>query len=139
MAGAELLLQIVLCTLAMELATVFCRFILGWQSTRDTAATIGRLTGGIRIHHGYFGVGLLAAAPLYWSTLAIASWVVVGGAALVLSDLIHHFLVLWPITGRHEFDLVYPRTEGSFVDDQRSLDLLADGAGRLAESVDGGR
>ena len=37
-----------------------------------------------------------------------AAWMVIVGLALIKSDLIHHFLVLWPITGRHEFDLVYP-------------------------------
>jgi hypothetical protein len=28
---------------------------------------------------------------------------------LVISDIIHHFLVLWPVTGSPEFDLRYPR------------------------------
>ena len=30
------------------------------------------------------------------------------GAALFLSDMVHHFLVLWPVTGSPQFDLVYP-------------------------------
>jgi len=28
---------------------------------------------------------------------------------LFLSDIVHHFLVLWPITGNPEFDLFYPK------------------------------
>lgn len=32
----------------------------------------------------------------------------VVGVGLLSSDLIHHFLVLWPMTGSPDFDLVYP-------------------------------
>lgn len=35
-------------------------------------------------------------------------WVLRVGAALILSDLAHHFLVLWPIAGDPHFDWVYP-------------------------------
>jgi hypothetical protein len=27
---------------------------------------------------------------------------------LIFSDLAHHFIVLWPITGSPEFDIIYP-------------------------------
>ena len=36
-------------------------------------------------------------------------WSVIVGAALVISDLVHHFLVLWPVTGNPQFQLFYPR------------------------------
>lgn len=96
-------------TVAVELICVVFRFGLGKDSTTSTASTIGVLTMGIRIHHGYIGalmvpVGIAAdAGPNSWGR-----WVLVVGAALFASDLIHHFLVLWPITGSPDFDWVYP-------------------------------
>jgi len=90
-------------TALIEGFTVLLRFGLHLEATRDTASTLGRLTGGMRIHHGYFGllVILIAAAVL-------RRWLVVVGIALVCSDLVHHFLVLWPIVGSPEFYLFYP-------------------------------
>ena len=35
-------------------------------------------------------------------------WMMTIGLAMIVSDLMHHFLVLWPITGDPKFDLVYP-------------------------------
>jgi hypothetical protein len=92
----------------VELLTVFARFGLGLESTRDTSA-VSSLTFGIRVHHGYFGV-LLAAAALSWpwGRPGIRNLMLMLGAALVASDLVHHFLVLWPITGSPQFDLFYP-------------------------------
>ena len=97
----------------IEGITCLLRFGLGLESTRDTASTVGRLTFGIRIHHGYVGLLIVVAAVIVmrrrpgwsaWARLAIAV-----GIALVASDLIHHFLVLWPVTGSPQFHLVYPR------------------------------
>ena len=39
---------------------------------------------------------------------ALRSWMLRVGAALLLSDVTHHFLVIWPITGHHDFDVTYP-------------------------------
>lgn len=102
-----MLLTVGTITLGMEVLAVLCRFVLGLESTRDTEF-LGDWTFGIRIHHGYVGLLLLLAAwllpqPKSWRNLAI-----VIGASLALSDLVHHFLVLWPLTGSPEFDLVYP-------------------------------
>ncbi len=90
----------------IEGITVLLRFGLRLESTRDTASTIGNFTLGLRIHHGYVGVLLL---PLGWCFplgLRHALWIVAFG--LIFSDLAHHFLVLWPIEGSPQFDLVYP-------------------------------
>ncbi|HBE71421.1 MAG TPA: hypothetical protein DDW52_25020 [Planctomycetaceae bacterium] len=38
-----------------------------------------------------------------WTDVAL-----VVGLALLASDVIHHFLVLWPVTGSPQFDFVYP-------------------------------
>jgi len=103
-AGTRIRLGIVL---ALIMEAVTCLFRLGFdrQSTRDTA-WLAAWTGGIRIHHGYVGVLLLLVA-----ILPLRRWVrgalIVIGIALVLSDAMHHVLVLWPVTGSPEFDLRY--------------------------------
>jgi len=96
-----------LLALAIEAVTVFFRFGLGWESTRDTASTVGALTGGIRIHHGYVGLLLILVASAF-RRHPKARWLLILGLGLAASDLIHHFLVLWPIVGSPQFDLVYP-------------------------------
>ncbi|GAF69592.1 unnamed protein product, partial [marine sediment metagenome] len=102
------LLAVVL-TIAIECGTILFRFGFGWKSQEVTVSTVGRLTGGIRIHHGYIGV-LLAIAALGLGRYheAAGGRLLVLGIALLCSDLIHHFLVLWPVTGNPEFYLVYP-------------------------------
>jgi hypothetical protein len=90
----------------IEAFTVALRFGLGLSSTRDTASSIGMLTLGLRVHHGYIGLLLL---PLGWCFplgLRHALWII--GIGLIFSDLAHHYLVLWPIAGTPQFDLIYP-------------------------------
>jgi hypothetical protein len=65
-----------------EALTLFSRFGLAFESQRDTAP-LRHVTFGVRIHHGYIGI------------------------ALLFSDLFHHFAVLWPVTGTHQFFLLY--------------------------------
>jgi hypothetical protein len=88
-----------------EAITVGFRFGLNLQSTRDTAA-IGGWTFGLRVHHGYIGLFLLPLAWCFPRGIRHALWVI--GIGLIFSDLAHHFLVLWPITGSHQFDFIYP-------------------------------
>ena len=102
-------------TIIFELVTILFRFGFKLQATRDTAKYIARWSLGLRIHHGYWGVPLLVLGMLGLG-LSIgpglaAAWLTIIGLALIKSDLMHHFLVLWPITGSHDFDLVYPDRE----------------------------
>ena len=94
-------------TFAVELLTVFFRFGLGLRSGARPSR-IGRLTRGVRIHHGYIGVALLAGAALFGSASVAGTALFFAGIALAFSDMIHHFLVLWPLTGAPEFHLRYP-------------------------------
>ncbi len=94
-------------TILIEILTIILRFVWGYRSAENTLF-IAKLTGGIRIHHLYlglflFGFVLVPNLPIFFEDLFI-----VMGAGLVFSDLIHHFLVLWPLTGSPEFDLTYP-------------------------------
>jgi hypothetical protein len=105
------LIRTVLLTVLFEGITVLCRFGLNLESTRDTASTVGVITAGIRIHHSY--LGLLLAGIAFWGLKTkpdIARWVLAIGVALVCSDVIHHFMVLWLVTGSPAFDLFYPRS-----------------------------
>ncbi|HSH05866.1 MAG TPA: hypothetical protein VLL52_25340 [Anaerolineae bacterium] len=112
MSKRKLLFWALFFTLFFEFVTIFARFGLGLQSTRDTATTIGLITRGIRIHHGYIGLLIIL-----WSLMRRGRKFIgpithhhgrIFGIALLASDLIHHFLILWPIEGHHQFDLFYP-------------------------------
>ena len=103
----------IILTVVIELFTIAMRYVLGLQSTRDSASIIGPWTFGLRIHHGYVGILLLIGAFLVRDRAAkLARNLIVWGAALVLSDAIHHFLVLWPIEGSPEFDIWYRTSPG---------------------------
>jgi hypothetical protein len=105
----RVLLWTALLAAAIEGVTLLFRFGFHLQATRDTASTVGVLTGGLRIHHGYFGLlALPVAAALWRAARPLAQRVLILGLALILSDLAHHFLLLWPIVGDPEFHLVYP-------------------------------
>lgn len=94
---------------ALEALTLLLRFGARLESSRDTASTIGVLTFGIRIHHGYLGLLALGVGWLLCRRApGWARWLLIAGIGLVLSDAIHHFLVLWPILGDPQFHLVYP-------------------------------
>jgi hypothetical protein len=97
-----------LLAVSIEAFTIWARYGLGLASTRDTPS-VGRLTFGIRIHHGYVGVALATAAACLGQQPGLRNFLLMIALGLILSDLMHHFLVLWPLTGSPEFDLVYPR------------------------------
>ena len=95
-------------TVIFESVTCLLRFGLRLESTRDTASTIGVLTFGLRIHHSYIGIALIPLAMLAESRWPqISRHLLMIGMALVLSDLIHHFIVLWYFVGSPQFDLFY--------------------------------
>lgn len=95
-------------TVVIELLCILARFGLGFESTVSTASTIGVLTFGLRIHHGYVGALLIVLTWLLRLPSEWLRWFQIIGLALFVSDLVHHFFVLWPLTGSPQFDLVYP-------------------------------
>jgi hypothetical protein len=110
MTARRTILWSALLAILVEMVTLLFRFGFGLQATRDTASSVGMLTGGVRIHHGYFGVVLILVAATLWRGKGHAArWMLVLGIALLASDLIHHFAVLWPLTGTPEFNLTYLR------------------------------
>ncbi|MCA9066202.1 MAG: hypothetical protein KDA96_24210 [Planctomycetaceae bacterium] len=106
--GRVLIIRTACLTFAIELLTCLLRFGARLESTRDTASTIGVLTGGLRIHHSYAGVALLLPALLLESRQPrLSAWLTAIGLGLFFSDLIHHFVVLWIVVGNPQFDLFY--------------------------------
>jgi hypothetical protein len=103
----RILLLGLFCAVLIEAITVVLRFGLRLESTRDTGV-IGRFTFGLRIHHGYIGL-LLAPIALCIPNRSVRNLLLILAIGLVLSDSFHHFLVLWPLTGSPQFDLVYPQ------------------------------
>ena len=100
----------VVLTALMEGFTIFMRYGMKMESTRDTASTIGKLTFGVRIHHGYVGLVMLIIFYIWLKEKpGIVQWIAPIGFALVFSDFIQHFLVLWPIEGSPQFHWVYPK------------------------------
>ncbi|MGB0908593.1 MAG: hypothetical protein ACPGVT_13980 [Maricaulaceae bacterium] len=102
-----------LSTAIIEAVTLLFRFGLKMESTRDTGF-MKVLTFGFRIHHGYVGVVILLLCLLLRKRLLGKKmrkcFTLLCGLAigLIASDLIHHFLVLWPLTGDPQFHLRYP-------------------------------
>ena len=93
----------------IEAVTVVLRFVFRLEASRDTASTVGRLSGRARMHHGYFGLlAILIAATVLRRRPLPGRWLLMVGIALVLSDLVHHFLILWPIVGSPQFHFLYP-------------------------------
>lgn len=101
-------IAIAVITLLMEVFTCFLRFNLGWKARRDTRF-LAPFTFGLRIHHGYVGLAILAVCWFISGESAVRTWALWIGAGLFVSDVVHHFLVLWPIVGSPEFDVFYPK------------------------------
>ncbi|HRR31496.1 MAG TPA: hypothetical protein P5557_09345 [Candidatus Sumerlaeia bacterium] len=91
--------------LVYELCTCVTRFFLGLQANNDLAF-LAPFTLGYRIHHGYIGLMLLAASPFLRNSRWF-NFLLIFGIGLFLSDIIHHFGVLWFFTGSPEFCLKY--------------------------------
>ena len=94
------------CAIVFEAVTVVLRFAFSLQSKHATGA-LGAYTFGLRIHHGYLGV-LVVVVALWLRPPWLRKLLLIVAIGLLLSDLFHHFLVLWPLTGSPDFDIFYP-------------------------------
>ena len=104
----EVNLHGLLLAVVFEVVTFVFRFGFALESTRDTASSIGRLTMGMRIHHSYIGIACVGMAFWLEQRFPKSSFHLLAiGIGLFISDMIHHFVVLWVITGNPQFDLLY--------------------------------
>ena len=85
--------------------TIILRFCFRLESNRHTRS-FGKISGGIRIHHGYVGILFILLGLV---TFGFRSILFILGLGLLLSEFFHHVVVLWLLTGKHEFSLRYPR------------------------------
>ena len=93
-------------TAVIEIVTVILRFGLKLESHKH-GSFLAPITFGLRIHHGFVGIAMIIAAFFFGKASVWRSIFLIVGFALAASDTIHHFLVLWPITGGPEFYLHY--------------------------------
>jgi hypothetical protein len=93
-------------TAGVELFTCLLRFCFSLESQKHSA-WMAPLTFGYRVHHGYWGLLLVVIAAFVWRRRGARNALLMVGGALFLSDMIHHFLVLWPVTGSPEFYFRY--------------------------------
>ena len=98
------LISLLILTLIIELITIFFRFVLKTSSKKNIHKILLRfnLKYFIHFHHGFLGIFLLII-----SLFVTSPYLLIFSLALILSDAIHHLLVLWPITGNPEFHLIY--------------------------------
>lgn len=106
---AESLLWGTVAALGVTGVSAFLRFRMGYRAAVVTRG-LARFTGGWRIHHGYPGVLLMLVAALPVWEAGLRNLFLLVGWTLLLSDLLHHFAVLWPLTGSPQFDLRYRRS-----------------------------
>jgi hypothetical protein len=96
-----------LLALLIEAVTALLRFGLGMRAA-DYEHLLTRPTFGIRMHHGYLGLAFLAAGVLMSVVprFRINLWrsgLLILGIGLLISDALHHLVVLKLATGGTEF------------------------------------
>ncbi len=88
-----LLLGIILVTVGLELGTVLMRYKFG-----SVRKSLHKWKIPFHIHHGYIGTLLIIFYFIFYN-----DWFLLIGAPLLISDFIHHFIVLELWKGRSEF------------------------------------
>lgn len=81
-------------TLIVEAITVYLRFRAGIDAVAFNAKSPPLL---LKIHHMFWSVPLLLILPLIWRFPRTSAAILGIACGLIVSDLIHHFLVL-PLT-----------------------------------------
>lgn len=87
--------EIILLTIIIEITTISGRIFFG--SARENYKK-SKFRYKIRIHHGYFGLILIGIYFLIRSDILL-----IIGLALLISDVIHHFIILPLWIKRTEF------------------------------------
>src|SRR5262245_40232996 len=97
-------------TVLFEGLALLFHFVFGWEARVTNADNLGWLTGGFRLHPGLLGLLMLVAALVFRARRAVlTTWLIILGGGLLISDLIRHLFILWPITGNPDLSLFYPQ------------------------------
>ncbi|MBU2576260.1 MAG: hypothetical protein KKF50_00905 [Nanoarchaeota archaeon] len=88
----------------IEVITIFGRFLFKVSSKEVLIKLMHRYGWKkvIHFHHGFVGLIVVGLAIYLGSSFGVNL-----GWGLVLSDAIHHFIVLWLIIGDPEFHIIY--------------------------------
>jgi hypothetical protein len=100
---------IIILTIAIELATIFTRFVFKISSKETYIKIIKKLNLKfiIHIHHGILGIVVAILAYIYGFPIIYNI-----GWSMIISDAIHHFIVLYLIVGNPEFHIIYKNIKG---------------------------
>ena len=90
-----MLIKIIILTLALVLFYTSGRILFGSMKKRYQKI---KFKYKIRIHHGYIGIVLIGIYFIYKQELLF-----IVGTALLLSDIIHHFIILPILINKTEF------------------------------------
>lgn len=95
---------VIISTIIIEIITLFGRFVFKKSSKENYFKILKKLNARyfIHFHHGFFGVIILLVSYFYGFVFLFNL-----GIGFILSDLVHHFVILWSITGSPEFHLIY--------------------------------
>jgi len=95
---------ILVLTAIIEIITVIFRFGFKWSAKVNYEKILKklRIVYFPHIHHMYFGIII----AIYCYTNNYTAWFNLG-IAMIISDLIHHFVVLKLVEGNSEFKFVY--------------------------------
>lgn len=91
-----MILEVTILTVLIEILTILSRILYG--STQEKFRK-NKSKYKVRIHHGYWGIALII---LYYFFVQIEI-IGVMGYALLITDAIHHFIVLPIWVGKTEF------------------------------------
>lgn len=94
-------------TFILEFITILGRFVLKLKSRDFFEGYMNKksLKKIPHFHHLFIGLIILLIALILDNSLYINL-----GAGVILSDLVHHFVILWFFIGNPEFHLVYKKS-----------------------------
>ena len=90
---SSIIIWTIVSTLVVEAITAYLRFRGGFTATDFNRRR--RLL--LQIHHMFWSIPLLVIVPLVWRKPKLSGTLLGIACGLILSDLLHHFLVL-PLT-----------------------------------------
>ena len=95
---------VVVIAFCLEVLTLFGRFFLKFSSKVFYIKLVKKLGFRyfIHFHHMFFGM-LISSASFFFELHFFFNF----GLGMILSDMIHHFIVLWLIVGDPEFHIIY--------------------------------
>ena len=105
---------IIITALIIEIVTIVGRFGLKISTKNVWIAVMKHYNRRhwVHMHHVFLGLIIAAIAILTDNNLALNL-----GLGVILSDAIHHLVILWPLVGSPEFHIIY-KNKAMFTEEQ---------------------